>query len=387
MKIAIASLGDPRSVSTWSGIPSNIVSALERKGHDMKAIALEAPLEPWYFNWLRRFHHRIEHKWFLGSVEAQWLRTISQQLDKQVNDIEPDVVLVVHGDWLAYATFPYPACIIHDTTFAAIVNYYPTFTNLTARSLRMGHQMYQRALDKSAAAVFSARWASASAVRQYGVPESKVFTIPFGANIDRVPAAEDVTRWIDSRAGREVCNLVFIGTQWDRKGGPDALRVVVALNKIGIKSTLTVVGCSPEIPVALKHLVHVVGYLQKEQQADHACFITVLRESHALLVPSQAECYGCVYCEANAYGLPALGRDTGGVSEIIRDGVNGLLLQNDESPEAFAERWAVIWSDRNAYKRMSHNSYCEFTGRLNYDVFVSRLEDVLKSSIQNNRNN
>lgn len=384
MKIAIASLGDPRSVSTWSGIPSNIVSALERRGHDMSGITLKLPPEPWYFNWLRRFHHHINRKWFLGSVEAQWLKAISQQLDGQVNHIKPDVVLVVHGDWLAYATFDCPACIIHDTTFASIVDYYPTFTNLTARSLRMGDTMYQRALDKSVAAVFSAQWASHSAICQYGAPESKVFTIPFGANLVSAPTSEEVAMWTDCRAKSDCCNLVFIGTQWDRKGGPDALSVVAALNRWGIKSTLTVIGCAPEIPREMKQYVRVVGYLDKSKPDDHSCFNALMQEAHALIVLSHAECYGCVYCEANAYGLPALARDTGGVSEIIRDGVNGLLLHAGESTESLAERWINIWKNRDAYKRLAISSYREFAERLNYDVFVSKLEEVLLFSIQNN---
>lgn len=382
MKIAIAGLGDPGTVGTWSGIPYSIIMALRRKGHEVVPVPLFRPKEPWHYRWLRRFYFRVHKKWFLSDVEQDWLERIGHQLDSSVNDIAPDIVLVIHGDWLAYATFEYPACIIHDTTFASILDYYPAFTNLTARSITMGHRMYQRALHKSKAAVFSAEWASRSALLDYGSPQSKVFTIPFGANIDPAPEEEDVVEWIDARCEREVCNLVFIGADWERKGGPETLRFVEKLNRDGIKTVLTVIGCSPSVPVLMRDSVRQLGFLRKERAEDREILEEILRDAHALILPSRAECFGCVYCEANAYGLPALGRDTGGVAEIIRDGVNGLLLGSDESIDSFAERWAHIWRDRAAYKRISRYAYTEYANRLNYDVFVEKLEEVLVPLVQ-----
>lgn len=385
MKIAIAGLGDPGTVRAWSGIPYNITMALRKRGHEIIPIPLSRPPEPWHYKWLRRYYVRVHRKWFLSDVEQESLERISHRLDSAVNDIAPDVVLVVHGDWLAYATFDYPACIIHDTTFASILDYYPSFTNLTARSIMMGHRMYQRALDKAKAAVFSAEWASRSALLDYGSPQSKVFTIPFGANIDPAPAADDVAQWIDARCEREVCNLLFMGTQWERKGGPETLRFVEKLNRSGIRTVLTVVGCTPSVPALMRANVRELGYLKKECAEDNEVLEKILREAHALILPSHAECFGCVYCEANAYGLPALGRDTGGVPEIIKDGVNGLLLGADESVDSFAERWARVWTDRMAYKEMSRRSYTEFTRRLNYDAFASKLEEVLMPLVQNRK--
>ncbi|MGC1243877.1 MAG: glycosyltransferase family 4 protein [Chryseosolibacter sp.] len=357
--------------------------ALRKKGHDIVSITLTRPGEPWYYKWLRRFYLWTQNKWFLAAVEAQWLKPISKQLDNAVNSIGPEVVLVIHGDWLAYSTFQYPTCIIHDTTFASILDYYPSFTNLTTRSIAMGNEMYQRALNRSDAAVFSADWASQSAILHYGSAKSKIFTIPFGANINPVPTATEVSEWVDVRSESQICNLVFIGTQWERKGGPEALRFVELLNRSGIASVLTVIGCAPSIPPLMKDYVRQVGYLKKESDADKEMFHDILRDAHALLLPSHAECFGCVYCEANAYALPALGRETGGVSEIIKDGVNGLLLKPGEPIDTFAARWACIWTNRTAYRKMSHNAYTEFSRRLNYDVFADSLEQVLVPIVMN----
>ena len=383
MRIAIASLGDPSSERTWSGIPSSIMFELSKKGHEVIPIALDKPREPWHFSWRRRVQHRLHKKWFLGSVEKRWLEKISKQLDDKVNTASPNVVLVIHADWLAYATFRCPAFIIHDTTFASIVDYYPSFTNLCKGSLKSGHEMYQRALDKCAAAIYPASWATQSAIDDYNLPPSKVFTIPFGANIKECPQQEQVGRWIQQRLTSETCNFVFIGTQWKRKGGPEVLQFLKKVKSLGVEATLTVIGCKAEIPPDVAQFVFQPGYLCKEDPADAEQLANILAQSHALIVLSHAECYGCVYCEANAYGLPAIGRDTGGVSEIIKDGMNGLLLRENESVDALASRWAGIWYNLDAFKAMSLKAYTQYCGRLSYSVFADRLENVLTSVISN----
>lgn len=382
MKIAIASLGDPESLQTWSGIPANITVALKRKGHEIFPITLRSPKQPWTYDWLRRYYSRTQRKWFMAAVEPKLLKCIGQQLDEQVNRAKPEVVLVIHGDWLAYSSFETPACIIHDTTFASISDYYPEFTNLAARSLRLGNQMYQRALDKAKASFFSADWAAKSAIEHYRIDASKIFTLPLGANIAHAPTRSQVDQWIRNRVESRGCNFLFLGKPWLRKGGPDALRFITALQNKGIECRLTIIGCSPEIPSAMADHVTVLGFLRKDVASDAERLTRALVESHALILLSQAECYGCVYCEANAYGLPALGRDTGGVPEIIKDGVNGLLMDSNESPESLAGRWAAFWLERSQYAALSQRAYTEYSTRLNLNTYADRLTSVLETLLQ-----
>src|SRR5690606_35172802 len=222
-------------------------------------------------------------------------RRIAMELDRAVESVKPDIVLVYQGDWLAYTSFTEPSCIIHDATFASLLNYYPSFSNLTQRSIRMGHNMYQAALDRSSAAIFCSDWAAESAIRDYNTPSSKVHTIPFGANLVAVPSFQEVEQWIAQRQQRSRCNLLFIGTQWERKGGPDALLFLDALRNAGVQATLTILGCTPEIPPSMRDFVRLEGYLNKQSYANRKRLEHIYRDAHALIVPSLAECYGCVY--------------------------------------------------------------------------------------------
>lgn len=373
MKIAIASIGSPASLSTWSGTPYSIIKSLQEKGHKVIPIHLHRPSEPWYYDWLRRFYHRFRGLWFLSDVEPIILKKISAQLDQSISASNPDLVICIHADLLAFSTFLQPSIVIHDTTFASLLDYYPSFSGLTRRSVQNGNVMYQLALNKSSAVVFSSAWAANSAFSEYSVLARKVYTIPFGANLVNIPAKSDVSAWIENRLLGGISSFLFLGVDWIRKGGPDALRFVRELNRLGTCAKLIVVGCVPTIPDEDLGYVEPIGFLDKRLPSDAIVLDALFRRCVALLLPSLAECYGCVYCEANAYGLPSIGRRTGGVGQIIVPGVNGLLMEPAETPEMLANRWNNLWLDKTAYVNMAFDSRLEFDNRLNYDVFTDRL--------------
>jgi len=381
MKIAIAANGDPKSVKTWSGIPHYLVRALEKKGHEVIGIQLRLPAYSVYDRILLSFYWHIRKRWFRPMFEKSFLLHTSKQLDEAVAEIQPDIVLVIKADYLAYTTFKQPSITIHDATFAVLVDYYDVFYNLCQRTINSGNRMYQNALEKAYAAVFSADWASKSAIRDYGISANKIHTIPLGANIEKAPDPELVTTWIKERSEKAVCTFLFLGIDWERKGGADALQMVLELNRMGIKAVLNVIGCTPDIQEADRPYIHLMGFMRKDVPAEYERLVQSIAESHAILLPSLAECYGCVFCEVNAFGLPALGRDTGGISEIIKDGHNGLLLGPKESPAAFARRWKTIWEDKSLYIDMSHRARKEYDERLNYDVFVTRLEKIMDAAV------
>lgn len=69
--------------------------------------------------------------------------------------------------------------------------------------------------------------------------------------------------------------------------------------------------------------------------SSHCCFAgrlphpEVLRHmagARATIVPSRSEAFGLVNIESMSLGVPVIGSNTGGIAEIVRDGVDGLLF-------------------------------------------------------------
>lgn len=373
MRIALASVGDPTSAKTWSGIPRAISLALERKDLSVHPIVLSGLETRPLFDLRRRVVLHATGKWTLRAVEKDYLIDLGKQIERSLLANPCDVVIAIHGDLLSYVQPAIPGVIVHDATFSNLVGYYSAFTNISNRSIRLGREMYGRALRNAAAAVFSADWAASSAVRDFSADEEKIHTIPFGANLDSIPDALTVQSSITNRSQSAISDFLFVGVDWLRKGGPDAIRFVAKLRSLGLDARLTVVGCHPEIEGEAKNFTRVIGFLGKSTQEDSELLHQLYLSATALLVPSHAECFGCVYCEANAYGLPAIARDTGGVSAAVVDGRNGLLMSPDESPEDLALRWMATCQKPETYIHLSKSARHTYEQTLNYDVFVDRL--------------
>lgn len=373
MKIALASVGNPTSAKTWSGIPRAISLALERRDLAVHPIVLSGLETRPLFDLRRRVVLHATGKWTLRAVEKDYLVDLGKQMERSLLANPCDVVIAIHGDLLSYVRHGTPGVILHDATFSNLVGYYSAFTNLSKRSVRLGNEMYARALGNAAAAVFSSDWAAKSAIQDFSADETKIHTIPFGANLDSIPDALTVQSSITNRSQSAISDFLFVGVDWLRKGGPDAIRFVAKLRSLGLDARLTVVGCHPEIKGEVKNFTRVIGFLGKSTPEDSELLHQLYLSATALLLPSHAECFGCVYCEANAYGLPAIARDTGGVSSAVVDGRNGLLMSQNESPEELALRWFALWNKKGFYIQMSKNARFTYEKHLNYDVFVDRL--------------
>jgi len=77
-----------------------------------------------------------------------------------------------------------------------------------------------------------------------------------------------------------------------------------------------------------------------------AQFQTLFLNAHFLINPS-FESFGFAYCEASAYGLPALAFRVGGVP--VRDGVNGHALPLGSQATDFADVIAEYVANPSAH--------------------------------------
>ena len=60
-----------------------------------------------------------------------------------------------------------------------------------------------------------------------------------------------------------VYRFLFVGRNWERKGGPLALEIVSLLNRKGYNSKLIVIGCIPNVSETEQKYVEVIGFLNK----------------------------------------------------------------------------------------------------------------------------
>ena len=246
------------------------------------------------------------------------------------------------------------------------VDYYPKFSNLSARSVRNGHDAERRALNRCNRILFASRWAADSAIKDYGVSPDKIRIVPFGSNM---PGAQqtDLECLIAQRLATidKKIRLSLVGVDWYRKGVDLAAHTVSILVDSGINAELTVVGCMPPDGLAPSH-VRTAGFIDKSRPEGVTELARLLEASHFFVLPSRAECYGIALCEAASYGLPSLASETGGVGSIVVNGITGQTFNPKAPAEAWADYIAALVRDPGRYAALCRSAYSNYQQRLNW---------------------
>ena len=94
------------------------------------------------------------------------------------------------------------------------------------------------------------------------------------------------------------------------------------------------------------------------------------------MLPSNYEGLPMVIIEAMSFGKPIVASNVGGVSEIVRNGENGYVLDN--SPELFAQHIATILEDKELYDRFAETSLQIYNSELTIDKMVSGYMELYK---------
>jgi glycosyltransferase involved in cell wall biosynthesis len=364
LKIAYASTFDPTGLGSWSGCSHHLARALlEDESVSLAYVGplaeKQSPIFP-----LKRTLYRLAGRNYLPKVDPRVLRDYARQTAAALDKIDADVILSLDAHPIAYLETRKPIVYYWDCTFQGNLEY-PWFRALASESVAYGHQMEQRALEKCRLAVFSSDWAVQTAIDGYGVDTSKLRVAPLGANLDCDRTADTVARIVDGRS-RTRCDLLFLGIDWKRKGGDVAYDVAKSLNAMGLETTLTIVGCAPEVDEAIPPYVTCLGYIDKADARGRGKIEALLARSHFLILPSVAESFGTVFCEASSFGTPSLARRVGGIPTAVRDGVNGQLFEKDADPAAYARFVLDLFGDFSRYRSLALSSFEEYQSRLNW---------------------
>jgi glycosyltransferase involved in cell wall biosynthesis len=230
------------------------------------------------------------------------------------------------------------------------------------------------AISKAKKLVYPSEWAAKSAICDYKAEPTKIEIIPFGANLDEPPLANEIL----SPKQTSSCRLLFVGRDWLRKGGDIAFQTLISLCERGVDAELVIVGSTP--PPEIKHeKLRVIPYLNKNIPQQRKQLDELFLNSNFFILPTRAECYGIVFCEANAFGLPVFTTDVGGIPTIINNGRNGYMLPLSASGEDYANLIGEKFSDKGVYENLVRSSREEYDMRLNWDKWAESLHQVILS--------
>ncbi len=366
-RIIGAAFGDPFAPMTFSGYARNLFMTLRKWGYLTAALSTRdlrwhdsirgawAPAARMRF-W--RMRHRHAWLWRAGTIER-----LSQRFHRKLSSY-PNVQAV-----LQVGTSVYPiedGVPFYCTTDATLELHRAAgrfgfgVEELSNRAMREANAV-QRSIFSACHRIFAwSEWCRESIVNDYGQRPDKVEVVFPGACVHPNPPAPD-----KYRSG----SILFVGRDWERKGGPLLIRAFELVRKRIPHATLTIIGCRPKIDLPG---VRVLGFFSRAEPHERAMLDEAFASAHCFSLLSEHEPFGMVLAEAQLTATPVVALDRGCRREAVLDGETGLLVER-ATPEEVAGALLRILEDPEMARRMGQRGQEFAAGRFTWRSVADRI--------------
>lgn len=191
-------------------------------------------------------------------------------------------------------------------------------------------------------------------------------------NLVRAPASEPIRHW------HEPPVIGAMGRFVAKKGFAVFIEALFVLKARGIAFRAVLAGSGEEAQAlsalaaqkGLNDVLHFTGWVSDKQ----AFFDSV----DIFCLPSHHEPFGIVLLEAMAQALPVVAAASEGPSEILRNGIDGMLIPINDAA-ALASALASLLSDRQHAELLARNAYDTVKNRYDLPVVAHKLDLALRS--------
>jgi glycosyltransferase involved in cell wall biosynthesis len=340
-KILMVMNGPPWSSWTMSGVSAGVCQELLRRdflygavsNRCLSARTLRSP------GYLHHFYEKFGNflSRFSSQAAAPWVSEGSQGLSELLSAAPPELPVIytyvnpTYEEKYSLRRFRWIGISVLDAAHNQSYGY----EGISEDNLK---QMYKQQFDTvhQTEAIFThSSYGADSIARDFDYPRQKIYPIGAGASLQF-----DQKNLIKvERYSRE--NILFVGRNWVRKGGPLLYQAFLLLKARMPHATLTIVG-PDEAPVSGDGIIY-EGFLRKHKYFECRRLKKLFEKASLFCTPSVCETWGLVYVEAAASGLPIVGTNEWAMPDIVINGKTGILCQ-ERSPQALAEAMVNILS-------------------------------------------
>jgi glycosyltransferase involved in cell wall biosynthesis len=116
-----------------------------------------------------------------------------------------------------------------------------------------------------------------------------------------------------------------------------------------------------------------VGFVPQEELPQ------LLTELDLFVLPSESESFGVSALEAQACGVPVIVNNVGGLPEVVKHGVTGMIMPNNEPEEIYNAMKTLLNDDHNRHQ-MEVNAVQFVRDNYQWDDCVQQMVDLYKKS-------
>lgn len=225
------------------------------------------------------------------------------------------------------------------------------------RSKRFINKSEVRAYDSASLIFTFGSLAASSLINQYKISEKKIVTVYAGCNTSNRDKFDPEKYFLK--------NILFVGTEWERKGGPMLLKAFETVLKQHPDANLIIVGCTPDV----SHLPNctVVGKVKVEEVASY------YERATLFCLPTTREPFGIVFIEAMSFKLPIIASRIGSITDMVINGENGYLIENDSVE--YGKAICNLLADPQKCKEMGENGFKFAKSEFNWETVGKKIKN------------
>lgn len=365
MKVAYVSTYNSQDIDQWSGLGYCMCKSLTDQGLSVILINCSVPVSSWI-----RFKAKVIKSVFGKTYQVDrdpgHLKRIAAFAKEKLAREDYDLILSPGSLPISYLDVSKPIIFWTDATYDCLVDFYPDWKNLSKLSISNGNKAEQLAINKASMIFYTSEWARQNALTVYKADPARVKEIASGSNMAGKFSIAEVENLSHVRRSSPKVNLLFVGVDWNRKGGDLAVDTCEALIIAGIDATLTVIGC--RLPSKYENLPYISSFpfISKNTQEGIEKLTRQFERATFFLLPTLAECFAVVFAEASSFGLPVITTNVGGNTSAVLDGETGYCLPLEDFPRQAARKITDLLASEEMYKEFSLNAYSHFRRSLNW---------------------
>jgi glycosyltransferase involved in cell wall biosynthesis len=368
---------DPLSPGTFSGLSQRLFAELQLQGKQIWPVASRRLV------WSDAFSGALHPRAVLGRAKASrqsplvspnwlWSRRgfdiLNGRLASALADVPPGVPVLQVGTQTDPSQAD-PSRAFVTLTDCTVIQALAAGEFAVSRASRRVQEeavaCQRQVFENSHCVLVLSDWARDSVIHDYGVAPERVVTTGAGANIsDPLPRARDVERPM----------VLFVGRDWDQKGGPLLLAAFRLLRKQAPRARLVVVGCTP--PVEGEPGVEVTGVLDRSDSDGDLRMRRLYAQATCLALLSRFDAYPNVVLEAGLCGVPVVSTREGSRPEVVHHGETGLLIE-DRRPEVLADALLSLVQEPLRSDAMSRKAQELVSPRYTWPVVAAMVAKAL----------
>jgi len=365
-----AAFGQPQSERVFSGVSKNLFQAIEKRA-TIAGYVTTKQIRPWDLfsgaadltKALKHHQRGISRAWLwrpetIDKLSKRFCKTL-----RKIRDFNTVLQIGTHARLQLDGIRHY--CFTDMTVIQAVQARQFGLVGLTDGQIEKAVHA-QKSIFESCNDIFvNSNWAKTSITGDYGILHSKVHVVGVGASVPQ--------NWYVPFENKEP-NVLFIGRDWLRKGGPILLQAFDLVRKNCPDATLTIIGCSPDID---RPGVEVIGPLDKNIKTDEELFCKALQRAQILCVPSVFEPYGICFLEAQLMAVPPVTFTGQGRADTIKNNITGTLLET-HTPKALSDAILGHLRDPERTAQMGKQARLFAQKHFNWDTIAQKVLAVMR---------